>query len=253
MSGWLRIIGLGPGPAEWLTPEASHWLHTATDAVGYTPYIAALPATIAATRHASDNGVELDRARDALRMAERGARVAVVSGGDAGVFGMAAAVCEAIDMGDATWRALDVAVIPGMTALLAASARVGAPLGHDFCVLSLSDRLKPWNIIEMRLRAACAGDFALAIYNPASHSRKEQLARALTLLTELRGSDTVAIAAQAVGRADERLHVATLGTLDATIVDMRTLLLIGSSRTQRIERPGLPPLIYTPRYYEITP
>lgn len=253
MSGWLRIIGIGPGPAEWLTPEAHAVLHEASDIIGYIPYVENLPATITATRHASDNRVEIERAQEALRMAAAGARVAVVSGGDAGIFGMAAAVFEAMEQGDAAWRKLDVTVIPGMTALLAAAARIGAPLGHDFCVMSLSDYLKPWAIIEKRLQAASAGDFVLALYNPASKTRREQLDAALGLLREGRGADTIAILAKSIGRAEEQVVITTLGTIDPAQVDMRTLLIIGSSMTRRMERNGQPAIVYTPRFYKGMP
>lgn len=245
MSGWLRVVGLGPGPAEWLTGEARACLHEATDLVGYGPYVRALPPSAPGRRHASDNGVEPERARRALELAAGGARVAVVSGGDAGIFGMAATVCEVLEE-EPAWRGLDVAVLPGMTALLAAAARVGAPLGHDFCVVSLSDHLKPWSAIERRLLAAVAGDFALALYNPASRGRRQQVERAAALL----GPERIAIRATSVGRPEEDVEIATLGELDLGRVDMRTLLLVGSSRTRRVERPGRPPLVYTPRFYE---
>jgi len=244
MSGWLRVVGLGPGPDKWLTPEAHDVLHAATDIVGYIPYVERVPATARAKRHASDNRVELERAQQALQAAACGARVAVVSGGDAGVFGMAAALFEAMEKGDAAWRVLDVAVVPGMTALLAAAARVGAPLGHDFCVISLSDQRKPWSVIQLRLKAACEGDFVLAVYNPASSTRREQLEAALAQLRVARGADTVAVAATSVGCKDERVMVTTLGALDAAQVNMRTLLIIGSTKTRAVGR-----FVYTPRTY----
>lgn len=253
MSGWLRVVGLGPGPAEWLTPEASAALHAATDIVGYTPYVRAVADSALAARHPSGNGAEIERAREALRMAAAGARVAVVSGGDAGVFGMAAAVFEALEQGEEAWRALDIQVLPGVSAVLAAAARLGAPLGHDFCVVSLSDYLKPWAVIERRLRAACEGDFVLAIYNPASGARKEQLRAALACLRALRGGETVAMLAANIGRAGERVAVTTLAALDPEQVDMRTLLMIGSSRTRCVERPEQAPFVYTPRFYTEAP
>lgn len=248
--GWLRVVSLGPAGPEWLTPEASDVLHAATDIVGYTPYVEAVPATVRAVRHASGNGVELDRAREALQMAASGARVAVVSGGDAGVFGMAAAVMEAVEHGDAAWRNLDITVVPGMSALLAAAARIGAPLGHDFCVMSLSDYLKPWEIIERRLQAASAGDFVLALYNPASKTRREQLDRALECLRQHRAAETCVMIAKSIGRAAEEIIVTRLDNVDVAQVDMRTLLIVGSSRTCCIPREGKPPLVYTPRFYE---
>jgi precorrin-3B C17-methyltransferase len=253
MSGWVRIVGLGPGGAEWLTPEASVVLHEATDIVGYTPYVLGVPASVTAKRHASDNGVEVERAAHALAMARGGAKVAVVSGGDAGVFGMAAAVFEAWEHGETQWRQLDIRVVPGMTALLAAAARIGAPLGHDFCVISLSDYLKPWAIIERRLRAACEGDFVMGLYNPASRTRRSQIEAALAYMLRYKPGDTVAVVAASVGRSDERITVSTLAELDASVVDMRSLVVIGSSHTRRVEREGLPPVVYTPRYYKDTP
>ena len=251
--GWLRIVGIGPGPAMWLTPEANAVLHSATDVVGYQSYLAALPESVAAQRHASGNGVELERARFAVQRAA-GAQVAVVSGGDAGVFGMAAAVFEVIQS-EPKWQQLDVEVVPGLTAVLAAAARVGAPLGHDFCVMSLSDHLKPWSIIEQRLRAATLGDLVLAIYNPAARGRREQIERALRQLAQERGNETPAIVATSVGRDDESVCVTTLGRLvhETQTINMQTLLIVGSSHTRLIERAGRPPLVYTPRFYDAPP
>lgn len=249
MSGWVRIIGLGPGPEKWLSPEARDVLAQASDVFGYTPYAQTARAYTKAALHPSDNGDEIARAKEALAFAQRGARAAVVSGGDAGVFGMASAVFEAMEQGDAAWRALDVEVIPGMSAMLAAAALAGAPLGHDFCVISLSDRLKPWSIIERRLRAACAGDFAIALYNPASHTRTEQVKNAIALLERECGAERIIVLASNVGRAQERMVIATLATLDSSLIDMRTLLLVGSSRTRLIAREGKAPLVYTPRFY----
>lgn len=248
-AGQLRILGLGPGPLAWRTPEVEAALAEAEHIFGYTPYIARLPAAITAQRHASDNGDELLRARAALQLAASGARVAVVSGGDAGIFGMASAVFEAIDQGEAAWRELDVLVLPGLSVMLAAAARLGAPLGHDFCVLSLSDRLKPWSIIERRLQAANHGDLALALYNPASQTRRQQLEKALACLRQGRGDETVAMIARDIGGADERVAITSLGDLNPADVDMRCLLLVGSSSTRLIARPGRAPLVYTPRHY----
>ena len=250
---WLRVIGLGPGSAQWLTPEASVILHDATDIVGYTPYVNAVPSSVSATRHATGNGVEVERASDALRMAAAGKRVAVVSGGDSGVFGMAAAVFEALEQGDPVWRNLDISVIPGMTAFLAASARIGAQLGHDICVISLSDYKKPWPIIEKRLIAACEGDFALAIYNPASNTRRDQLDAALIILRKHRTPQTIAMLAKSIGREKEEIIITTLAQLNPDDVDMRTLILIGSSLTRIIERNGQAPFAYTPRFYSPSP
>ena len=248
MSGRVMVIGLGPGPAKWLTPEASELLAGATDIIGYGPYVERVPASTA-RRHASDNRVEIDRARHALALAADGARVAVVSGGDPGVFAMAAAIFEAVEAGDPVWRNLDIVVVPGITAMLAAAARVGAPLGHDFCVVSLSDNLKPWSIIAKRLIAAVEGDFVLAFYNPASKARPDQIGRVFDLLRAKAG-ERIVILAKAVGRPDEEIIQTTLNTVQHSDVDMRTLVLIGSSQTRLIEREGKEPLVYSPRQWE---
>lgn len=245
MSGRLMIIGLGPGPARQVTPEATTLLAEATDIVGYGPYVDRIPPS-PARRHGSDNRVEIDRARHALSLAADGAKVAVVSGGDPGVFAMAAAVFEAVEAGEAEWRELDIVVVPGITAVLAAAARIGAPLGHDFCVISLSDNLKPWSIIERRLSAAVAGDFVLAFYNPASRARPEQIGKAFAQLKAEAG-DRVVVLAKAVGRPDEQIVYTSLAMVEPADVDMRTLVLVGSSQTRVIEREGREPWVYTPR------
>ncbi|MGO4333369.1 precorrin-3B C(17)-methyltransferase [Labrys sp. KB_33_2] len=248
MTGRVMIIGLGPGPAKWVTPEASALLAEATDIIGYGPYVDRVPAS-PAKRHASDNRVEVDRARHALELAAGGARVAVVSGGDPGVFAMAAAVFEAVEAGDPAWRDLDIMVAPGVTAVLAAAARLGAPLGHDFCVVSLSDNLKPWSIIEKRLIAAVEGDFVLAFYNPASKARPEQIGKAFDVLRRQAG-ERVVVLAKAVGRPDEEIILTSLSAVKPEEVDMRTLVLIGSSQTRLIERGNAEPWIYSPRRWE---
>ncbi len=244
MAGWLKIIGLGAGSEKWITPEANEVLHQATDIVGYTPYVSSVPETVTAKRHASDNGVEVERAEFALELAAGGAKVAVVSGGDAGIFGMAAAVFEAVENGKDGWKKLDIEVVPGITALLAAAARVGAPLGHDFCVISLSTYLKPWEIIEKRLRAASEGDFVLAIYNPTSKHRGGDLCKALEILKNTRGENTIAIIATKIGREGESVKITTLSELNPDDVTMQSLLIIGSSRTRQVDK-----FVYTPRYY----
>ena len=176
MSGSLVVVGTGPGKAELMTPATLAALAKATDLVGYGPYLDRIPMTRPGQRrHASDNRVELERARHALSLAAAGREVVVVSGGDPGVFAMAAAVFEAVETGDPRWRGLDIRVEPGVTAMLAAAAEVGAPLGDDFCAISLSDNLKPWATIERRLRAAAEADFVIALYNPASKARPHQL------------------------------------------------------------------------------
>lgn len=245
MTGALSVIGLGPGPACWVVPEAAAMLAAATDVVGYAPYLDRWPAQAGQCRHASDNRVEMERARLAFSLAADGRRVAVVSGGDPGIFAMAAAIFEALETGDPAWAAIPLSVVPGVSAMQAAAARLGAPLGHDFCVMSLSDNLKPWHIIERRLRAAATGDFVIALYNPASRARPERLAEALGLLGDLKAPATPVAFARAVGRPDEALHVTTLGVADATLADMSTLVLIGSSETRTVAGRWL----LTPRSY----
>lgn len=249
----LRVLGLGPGPARWLTEEAAGALAEAEHVVGYHTYVARVPARVGLTVHGSDNGDEIARARQALALAASGARVVIVSGGDAGVFGMAAAVFEAIEQGPSEWRTLDVSVLPGVTAMLAAAARLGAPLGNDFCTINLSDNLKPWSLIERRLTAAARADFVIALYNPASRARSEQLVRALELLRSERAGDTLVVFARAIGRADESLWLTTLSEADATRADMQTLLIVGASNTRRIERPGALPWVYTRRRVDDEP
>jgi len=246
-SSRLMVIGLGPGPAEWLTPEASQALAAAKDLFGYAPYLARLPQRDGQRRHASDNREELARAREALRLAASGGEVAVVSGGDPGVFAMAAAVFEAIETGEPHWREIDVTVIPGISAMLAAAARIGAPLGHDFCAISLSDLLTPWPVIERRLSAAAAADFVVALYNPASGRRRTQIVAARDILLAHRSPETPVALARNLGRPGESVSITTLGALDVAAIDMLTLVLVGSSATRLLA--GSEPLLYTPRGY----
>jgi precorrin-3B C17-methyltransferase len=248
-AGSLLIVGLGPGPADWITPEAAQALERATDIVGYDAYVARVAQLPQQRRHGSDNRNELDRARHALRLASEGRDVAVVSGGDPGVFAMAAAVLEAVEHGEPKWRALEIRVLPGISAMHAAAARLGAPLGHDFCAISLSDNLKPWSIIERRLVAAADGDFVIALYNPASKARPAQIHDAFDILRARKAAATPVAFARAVGRPDERITLTTLGEADPTIVDMSTLVLIGSSETRLIARDGKPPWLLSPRSY----
>jgi precorrin-3B C17-methyltransferase len=224
-------------------------LNAASDIVGYQPYIDRIPERAGQLRHGSDNRVELDRAQHALAMATEGRRVAVVSGGDPGVFAMAAAVFEAIESGDPTWRSLDVTVIPGISAMQAAASRLGAPLGHDFCAISLSDNLKPWSIVERRLRAAADGDFVIALYNPASKARPDRIHQAFGLLRDCKSESTPVAFARAIGRDDERIVLTTLGGAEPGLADMSTLVMIGSSETRFIDRPGRTPWMLTPRSY----
>ena len=248
MSGRLVVVGIGPGGADLITPAATAALAQASDLVGYGPYLDRVPMRHAGQmRHASDNREEIARARFALELAATGRQVAVVSGGDPGVFAMAAAVFEAVEAGEPHWRTLDIAVEPGVTAMLAAAAEAGAPLGADFCAISLSDNLKSWETIERRLRAAAEADFVIALYNPASRARRHQLGAAFDLLASVKGPETVLLLVRAAGTPRAELTVTTLGKADAAQADMRTLVIVGSSETRIITRQGQPPWVYTPR------
>jgi len=223
----LLVLGLGPGPTDWITPEVSEALASVDHVVGYAPYVNRVPQRAGLQRHASGNTVEVDRARFALDLARRGEKVAVVSGGDAGVFGMASAVFEAA----ADFPEVHVRVLPGVSAVQAVAARAGAPVGGDFAVISLSDRLKPWAVIETRLAALAEGDLVIAIYNPASRSRTTQVADAVDVLLRSKSPDTVVVVGRDVGREEESLTVTTLGALDPATIDMKCLLIVGSSGT----------------------
>jgi precorrin-3B C17-methyltransferase len=247
MSGSLAVIGLGPGNPQMLTPAAAMAVEAADALYGYGPYLDRVPARSGQTRHASDNREEGSRAAAALHHAADGANVALVSGGDPGVFAMAAAVCEQIESGDARWRTLDVLIVPGVTAMLAVAARVGAPLGHDFCAISLSDNLKPWDVIERRLDAAASAGFVTALYNPISRARPWQLGSAFERLRQHLPPSTPIVFGRAVGRPDENVIVTTLDVADPSTADMATLIIVGSAATRVIARPGLAPLVYTPR------
>ncbi|MBC7632651.1 precorrin-2 C(20)-methyltransferase [Aeromicrobium sp.] len=225
----LLVVGIGPGPDRWITPEVTAALADVQHVVGYAPYVNRVPQREGLTRHASGNTVEVDRARIALDLALGGERVAVVSGGDAGIFGMASAIFEAA--ADDAYAAVPIRVLPGLSAVQVVAARAGAPIGGDFAVMSLSDRLKPWALIEKRLRAVAEADLVLAIYNPASRSRTTQVADAQKLLLEHRSPDTVVVIGRDVGRDEESLTVTTLGELDASSIDMKCLLIIGASGT----------------------
>ncbi len=247
MSGWVKIAGLGPGDENLVTPEVTAALAEATDVVGYIPYVARVAERAGLTLHASDNRVEIDRSQHALQMAAEGKRVVVVSSGDPGVFAMAAAVFEALEDGPEEWRNLQIDVLPGITAMLAAAARAGAPLGHDFCAINLSDNLKPWWLIEKRLRLAAQGDFSMAFYNPRSKSRPEGFEKTLNILREECEPGRVILFARAVSRSDEAIRVSTLAEATPDMADMQTVVLVGSSRTRLIERDGTP-IVYTPRF-----
>ncbi|MGB3444284.1 MAG: precorrin-2 C(20)-methyltransferase [Actinophytocola sp.] len=240
----LVVVGLGPGADEWLTPEAATVLAEVDHVVGYAPYVDRVPQRPGLRRHASGNTVELARARFALDLAVRGERVAVVSGGDAGVFGMASAVFEAAE--DPAFAGVHVRVVPGVSAVQAAAARAGAPIGADFAVLSLSDRLKPWPVIERRIRAVAEADLVLAVYNPRSRTRTTQVGDLRDILLAHRDPATVVIVARDIGRQGESLTVTTLAGLDPESVDMRCLLIVGASST-RVSQAGR---AWTPRYVE---
>ncbi|MGV9974426.1 precorrin-3B C(17)-methyltransferase [Nocardia beijingensis] len=244
--GEVVVVGLGPGAPEWTTDEVRTALAEATDLVGYTTYLNRVPERPGQRRHASDNRVESERAAMALDLAKRGARVAVVSSGDPGVFAMAAAVLE--EAADPQWREVPVRVLPGLTAANAVASRAGAPLGHDYAMISLSDRLKPWEVVAQRLSAVAAADMAIAIYNPASSQRTWQVSVMRDLLLEHRKPDTPVVIGRDVGGPAESVRVVPLGDLDAAEVDMRTLLIIGASTTTALETPA-GTRVYTARRY----
>jgi precorrin-3B C17-methyltransferase len=250
LSGHLAIVGLGPGDERYVTREAEDALAAADALFGYGPYLDRVSPRPGQARHASDNREEGARAEAALRHAAAGGRAAIVSGGDPGVFAMAASVCEAIDHGPDAFRAIDIAIVPGITAMLAVAGRAGAPLGHDFCALSLSDNLKPWELIERRLDAAAGAGLVIALYNPVSRARPWQLAKAFALLARHLSGDTPVIFGRAIGRPDESLMIATLASAPGVAADMASLIIVGSRETRVIARPGLSPLVYTPRAAE---
>ncbi len=241
MSGSLTIAGLGPGDAALVTPEVSAALAEATDVLGYAPYVARVPARDGLRLHPSDNRMELQRAGEALKLAAEGRSVVIVSSGDPGVFAMAAAVFEALEAAPEL-QDLSIRVLPGVTAMLAAAARAGAPLGHDFCAINLSDNLKPWPVIEKRLRLAAEADFAIAIYNPRSASRPEGFAKALDVLREAGCGDRTVIFAHAVTTPKERIETMSLAEARPEMADMATLVIVGNSATRKVGR-----WVYAPR------
>ncbi|EIC21211.1 precorrin-2 C20-methyltransferase [Thiorhodovibrio frisius] len=260
--GQLTVVGLGPGAQEWLTPQARAAIDQAEDLLGYETYLRlAGPFRPEQRVHPSDNRQELDRARAALELAASGRRVALLSSGDPGIFAMASAVFEVLDRGpqpeqqpaqnsawNPAWQQVTLEILPGISAAQALAARVGAPLGHDFCILSLSDNLKPWTLIEQRLRLAAEADLVLALYNPRSRARPDTLGQALEILRALKAPTTPVALGHDVGRADERTRVLTLATLDPETVDMRTVLIIGSSRSRVLPRAEGGDWLYTPRW-----
>lgn len=241
MMGTLTIAGLGPGNEAMVTPEVSAALASATDILGYAPYVARVPPRPGLRLHPSDNREELLRASEALRLAADGRQVVVVSSGDPGVFAMASAVFEALEQAP-HYQDLPIRVLPGITAMLAAAARAGAPLGHDFCAINLSDNLKPWAVVEKRLRLAAEADFSIALYNPSSVSRPEGFGRALTVLKEAGCGGRLVIFARAISTADEKIETVTLNDAQPEMADMRTLVIVGNSQTRRVGR-----WVYAPR------
>ncbi|MDG1937196.1 MAG: precorrin-3B C(17)-methyltransferase [Paracoccaceae bacterium] len=247
MTGWLKIVGLGPGDETFITPQVQDAVAKASDVIGYFPYVARVVERPGLMLHGSDNRVELDRAKHALELALEGNKVIIVSSGDPGVFAMAAAVFEAVEDGPEAWRTIEIDVLPGITAMLAAAARVGAPLGHDFCAINLSDNLKPWEIIEKRLRLAVEADFAMAFYNPRSKSRPEGFEKALRILNSVCKDSRPVIFARAVSSPQETINVVPLMEATPQMADMRTTVIVGSSQTRIIQRPDKSPIVYTPR------
>lgn len=241
MKGWLAVAGLGPGDENMVTPEVRAALAEATDVIGYFPYVARVSPRPGLNLHGSDNRVEIDRADHALRLASEGAKVVIVSSGDPGVFAMASALFEALEK-HPHLHDLDIRILPGITAMLAAAAHAGAPLGHDFCAINLSDNLKPWPLVEHRLRLAAQADFAMGFYNPRSASRPHQFARTLEILLEECGPDRLITFARAVSTPEERIVTVTLGEATPEMADMRTVVLVGNSATRRVGR-----FVYTPR------
>ncbi len=250
--GKLVIIGTGPGGPNWISPEVKAALQKTTDWVGYKTYLdLAEPWRTQQNRHESDNREELDRARAALDLAATGRSVAVISSGDPGIFAMAAAVFEVIDRdNNPNWSIIEIQVCPGISAMQAAAAQVGAPLGHDFCAISLSDLLKPWTVIEQRIAAAAQADFAIAFYNPISKQRRWQLEKAKDVLLQHRSPQTPVVLARNLGRSGQTVTVTTLKDLEPESADMRTVILIGSSQTRVIQRSNSQPWVYTPRHYD---
>ncbi|WP_306751096.1 precorrin-3B C(17)-methyltransferase [Paracoccus actinidiae] len=242
MTGSLVIAGLGPGAEGMVTPEVSAALEEATDVIGYIPYVSRIPPRDGLRLHPSDNRVELDRACHALELAAKGYRAVVVSSGDPGVFAMASAVFEAVENGPAPWRDLDIRVLPGITAMLAAAAAAGAPLGHDFCAINLSDNLKPFDLVLRRVHLALEADFAMAFYNPRSASRPHQFASVLDLLKAQAEPERLMIFARAVSTPRQEIHVMPLQEARPEMADMRTMVILGSSATRRVGR-----FVYTPR------
>jgi precorrin-3B C17-methyltransferase len=241
--GSLVIAGLGPGQETLVTPEVQEALAQATDVVGYIPYVKRVAPREGLTLHASDNRVEVDRATDALQMAAEGKQVVVVSSGDPGVFAMASAVFEALEAGPTEWLNLELRVLPGITAMLAAAAAIGAPLGHDFAAINLSDNLKPWALIERRLQLVGEAGLAMAFYNPRSKSRPHQFARALEVLRQSCGTETLITFARDVTKPGQEILTVPLRDATPEMADMRTVVIVGNRDTRRVGS-----YVYTPRF-----
>lgn len=248
MSGRLTVVGLGPGNLAQITPQALTAVEAADDFFGYIPYLDRLSLRPDQRRHASDNREEISRAEAALTLAAAGGNVCVVSGGDPGVFAMAAAVCEAIENGPDAWRDIEFSVVPGVTAMLAVAAKAGAPLGHDFCAISLSDNLKSWALIEKRLIAAAGAGFVMAFYNPVSKARPHQLSTAFEVLRAHLPGTVPVIFGRAAGRVDERIRVVPLSEATSDMADMATCIIVGTEETRLIVRDGKEPIVYSPRF-----
>lgn len=246
MNGHVYIIGLGPGDQNLQTIEVATLLPNLTDIIGYGPYVKRVQVPNTIRRHISDNREELDRARHALQLAQQGHKIGIVSSGDAGVFAMASAVFEAIDYGDPSFKEIEVTVLPGISAMFAAASRLGAPLGHDFCAISLSDNLKPWELILKRLRLAAQADFVIALYNAVSKARPWQLDVALDLLREELPLDIPVAFCQAISRGNEHIELTNLKDAKASMGNMQTLVLIGS-RYSKLMQTKQKTWFYTPR------
>ncbi|WP_025597561.1 precorrin-3B C(17)-methyltransferase [Burkholderia sp. WSM2230] len=248
--GRLTVIGLGPGSAELMVPAARRALDEATDILGYETYVKmAGPLRADQQVHGTDNREEIQRARHAFELASAGRSVVMVSSGDPGVFAMAAAVLEALDTSDnSAWAAVELRIVPGVSAAMATAAQAGAPLGHDFCMLSLSDNLKPWSIIEKRLRHAAQADLVMAFYNPISRARPWQLDKALDIVRGYRAPNTQVVLGRDIGRPGATLRTVTLAELRSADVDMRTMVIVGSSTTRQFTKGAQ--WVYTPRWYE---
>lgn len=248
MTGTLYVIGLGPGNSKQITSEAMEAVAEASHFFGYKPYVERLDLRVDQTAVPSDNREEIDRASAALEMATQGKKVAVVSGGDPGIFAMASAVCEAVDGGPDHWKSVEIRVIPGVSAMLALAAKVGAPLGADFCTISLSDNLKPWETIEKRLRLAAEAEFSIAIYNPISRARPWQLGKAFKVLGEILPKEIPVIFGHSVGRDGEKIVVTTLEKAGDEPANMATCVIVGSRFVRTVRRIEQPILVYAARF-----